>query len=477
MLVTLEDCLARALQYNLAVRVQQLEPEIERWGLTREQGIYDPVFETDLSYQDKSEPLDPERASSLFTSAPSGVIDERGWRFRSGITGRLQPGTRYELTGTDTTFEGTLAPENVHVGGLTLALTQPLLRNFGGRITEAGIRIARKNVVIAEHQFRQKVNDTIGQVVIAYHQLVYRIEDLKAKEDDLGRARQLLEDNEKLATRGKISSLEVTQARAGVAEREEAVITAANSVRETENTLKRLISAELSEWGDTVLQPASSTLIEGRALEEAEIVRTALATNPTYLAAMEEVDRQGIQVEFRRNQLYPEVDLRASVGVNARAGTRTEAADLGDYLSELPNDDYPVWSVGVLVRIPLGNRQARGEYERAQLRADQALLTLKAIEQDIILQVKNIVGRVQANEKRIEAALVATELAEASLDAEKNKYQRGTSTSFLVLQAQSQVAAAKSIEIGARADLLTSLVELARLEGTLPARYGIEIEE
>ncbi|NIP75346.1 MAG: TolC family protein, partial [Xanthomonadales bacterium] len=82
------------------------------------------------------------------------------------------------------------APENVHVGGLTLALTQPLLRNFGGRITEAGIRIARKNVVIAEHQFRQKVNDTIGQVVIAYHQLVYRIEDLKAKEDDLGRARQ-----------------------------------------------------------------------------------------------------------------------------------------------------------------------------------------------------------------------------------------------------------------------------------------------
>jgi outer membrane protein TolC len=77
----------------------------------------------------------------------------------------------------------------------------------------------------------------------------------------------------------------------------------------------------------------------------------------------------------------------------------------------------------------------------------------------------------------VEATRVARRLAEESLAAEESKLRAGVSTSFLVLQAQSQLAAARSAEIRARADYGTSLVELARVEGTTLERHHILLED
>jgi len=102
--------------------------------------------------------------------------------------------------------------------------------------------------------------------------------------------------------------------------------------------------------------------------------------------------------------------------------------------------------------VPLGNRAARANYHIARLDADQALLSLKSLEQDIVVGVDNAVGHVESDLKSVEAARAATRLAQESLDAEKKKLLAGTSTTFLVLQAQSQLATARSAQIRAEAD-------------------------
>jgi outer membrane protein TolC len=87
------------------------------------------------------------------------------------------------------------------------------------------------------------------------------------------------------------------------------------------------------------------------------------------------------------------------------------------------------------------------------------------------------VGQVQTNYKRVEATRVASRLAEESFKAEEAKLRAGASTSFLVLQAQSQLAAARSAEIRARADYSESLVELARVEGTTLQKHEIVLDD
>jgi outer membrane protein TolC len=113
----------------------------------------------------------------------------------------------------------------------------------------------------------------------------------------------------------------------------------------------------------------------------------------------------------------------------------------------------------------------------AKLDADQALLSLKSLEQDIVVAVDDAVGHVETNLKSVEATRAATRLAEESLDAEKKKLLAGTSTTFLVLQAQTVLATARSAQIRAEADYHESLVALDLAEGTILAKNSIVLDE
>jgi outer membrane protein TolC len=202
-----------------------------------------------------------------------------------------------------------------------------------------------------------------------------------------------------------------------------------------------------------------------------ESTRTALEMRADYLSLKHALEKQNITVQFNRNQLWPEIDLQGSYGLNG--GGRT----FNRYGDSLTSGDNPVWSIGVALTVPLGNRAARANYHIARLDADQALLSLKSLEQDIIVQVDNAVGHVETNLKSVEAARAATRLAQESLDAEKKKLLAGTSTTFLVLQAQSQLAAARSAEIRAEADYSESIVALDLAEGTILDKNSIVLDE
>lgn len=466
--LTLRECIERALAGNLDIRIERVNPAIQSWSIVRAQGAFDPSLVGGLSYQDSSEPLAPERAASLGLA----TLDQQQLQTSLALTGTLPIGTHYELSAFDTTrSSGTLAPSFVYTGTTRLTLTQPLLKNLGRSPNTAAIRVARKDRRIALEQVTRQVIDTVSDVSRAYFELVFAIEDHKAKLEDLNRAKALLADNRTRVEIGVMSPLDVTQGEAGAAEREEAVIVAERAITDRENALKRLIASDVMTLRGVSLRPAESLVDQPVETDAARSVRTALESRPDLVQARHELERQGILLAFNRNQLWPEIDLQTSYGLNA------QGSSVGNFADHVAERDNPVWSIGVLATIPLSNRQAKAAYEIARLNEEQAGLTLKRLEQDAIIQVDNAVGQVQTNFKRVEATRVASRLAEESLKAEEAKLRAGASTSFLVLQAQSQLAAARSAEIRARADYSESLVELARVEGTTLQKHRIVLDD
>jgi outer membrane protein TolC len=345
------------------------------------------------------------------------------------------------------------------------------LKNFGLGINSANIRIARKSLAIAQQNFIQLVMNKISSVCTAYYELIFTIEDHRAKMQTLDEAKELLDQTRKRAEIGTQSPLDVIQAEAGVAENEQGVITSAQAIKDAENVVKRLISQQVSEFRGVSLIPSDFPVAQMTDLDVTQSIRTALTKRPDFLSAKHAVERQNIVVQFSRNQLWPEIDLQGSYGVNG-SGT-----SVSRYSDSLTSDDFPAWSAGVVVSFPLGNRQARSSYHIAKLDADQALISLKALEQDIIVQVEDAVGHVGSSLKTVEAARAATRLAEASLDAEKKKLLAGTSTTFLVLQAQAQLGSSRSAEVRARASYSESLVALDLAEGTILQKNKIVLEE
>jgi outer membrane protein len=466
--LTLQECIGRALENNLEIKSERINPTIGTWGVVGAQGVYDPSLAGSVSYQDNTQPLDPSQATALGTTG----IKQQLLTPQLTLSGKLPTGAQYNLNTIDTRTSGSLASNFVYTGTTSISGTQPILKNFGLSVNSAAIRIARSNRSVAIQNFVQFVMNKISAVNTAYYELVFAIENHKAALETRELARQLLEENRQRERIGTMSRLDVVQAESGVASSEQSVILTAQTIIDSENILKRLICQQVSEFRGVSLLPAEYPVVQVVALDADQCARTAFQMRADYISAKHSLESQNILVKFNRNQLWPEIDLQGSYGYNGRGDSGFDS-----YIDNTASGNNPVWTIGVTFTMPIGNRQARANYHTSRLQAEQQLLSLKELEQDIIVQVDTAVGHVETNLKSVEAARAASRLALESLDAEKKKLLAGTSTTFLVLQAQSNLAAARSAEIRARADYSESLVALDLAEGTVLQKNNVQLDE
>jgi outer membrane protein TolC len=470
--LTLQECIERALENNLEIKSQRITPTIQTWGVMGAQGVYDPVLSGGINNQSTTTWLSTSDAAGL--ELTTNVTQRtKTWLANADLSGKLPTGATYDFSALGNHSYGNSFSNafNTFSGDTGVTLTQPLLKNFGFGVNAATIRIARENRTIAIQNFIQFVMTTISSVANAYYELVYAIENYKSSVENRELARELLDQNRIQERVGTMSPLDVIQAEAGVAESEQSVITTARAIKDNENTLKRLICQQVSEFGSATLEPVDYPPVEMIALDVAESTRRALETRADYQSAYHALESQNITVQFNRNQLWPEVNLTGTYNLNGLG------YNYNSFAGNLDSTRSPFWNVGVVVSVPLGNRQARANYHMAKLDADQALLSLKSLEQDIVVAVDDAVGHVETNLKSVEAARAATRLAQESLDAEQRKLQAGTSTTFLVLQAQTQLATTRVAQIRAEADYHESLVALDLAEGTILAKNNIVLDE
>jgi outer membrane protein len=474
--LTIQECIARALANNLDIAVERMNPTIANWGVVGEQGVYDPrlklgvTYENDLTKTTVSNTTTTVRIEQLgFNTGIAGLNDG----LNSVLGGKLPSGALYDIRAFDSRTISTPTIDAQHAGSVGFSGAQPLLKNAGFSVNSAQIRIARKARQIAQQNFESKVMDVVRDVNTAYYELIFAIENHKSLIEDLTRAKELLAQNRRRVEIGTLSPLDVTQAEAGVAEREEAVIVAAQAIHDSENVLKRLICRDVSEFRSVELLPVDYPVMHIIDTDVDRSTRTALESRPDFIAAKQDLERQGILVKYNRNQLLPRVD----VGGSYQLAGGVAPGPFSDALNDIGSGNNPSWSVGALFTIPLGNRQARSTYNISRLNQDQLVINLKILEQNILVQVDNAVRQVQTNLKRVEATAVASRLARESLKAEETKLAAGTSTSFLVLQAQSQLAAVLSAEIRARSDYSESLANLARVEGTILLQNNIVLDK
>ena len=468
--ITLQQCIHQALTSSLDLKIERLSPRVERWSMVRELAAFEPSLIGQGNFQNAYTPLDPTASASL-TGRPESTYQQT-LSVNSSLVGKLPTGTEYSLSANENRYHGDYVRSNfLFTGGTVLTLTQPLLKNFGLGANLAGWRVARKNREIAVLGLTQKLIQVVSEVSAAYYELVFAIENHKAALEGLHSAESLLSDSRALVQAGVLSPLEVTQAEAGAAERQEAVLVTEYQIKERANYLRLLMGTDVAADGATTLLPVDLPVATPVVLDQPASLRTALTLRPDYLQAQRFVEQQGLIVRYNRQQLWPQVDLKGSYGLNG------VGQSFGGMTDDLGSRIHPAWSVGVVVVVPLGNGRARADYQTAKLNQERVLLNLKRLEQIVVVDVDNAIAQVRSIYKRIEATQVARRLAEESLRAEQKKLREGLSTSFLVLQAQTQLTAAHTSEIRARVSYNQALITLARAEGSTLRQQQIVVDE
>jgi outer membrane protein len=385
-------------------------------------------------------------------------------------------------------------------GSLDLSITQPLLYGFGTAVNTRNIRVAKNNEKVTNLQFKQQVITTVSAVLNLYWDLVSFNEDLRARKDQLATAQQLFEDNKKQVAIGTLAPIEVTRAEAQVYASQQDLLISQTNLLQQETVLKNALSRNgvasptLAEVHivplDKISVPQSDNL---RPIDD--LVQEALGARVEIAQNRINIESNKINLVGIKNSLKP--TLNAFVGLTNHGLTGSQnplsipfipeeprlAADpflLGGYgnlLSQIVRRNYPDYSVGVSLNIPLRNRAAQSDYVSSQLELRQNELAFQKSVNQVRVDVQNAVIGLQQARVRYDSAVKARILQQQTLDADRKKYALGASTVFQVVTDQQTLAAAESAETQALANYSHARIAFDQALGTTLGVNQISIDE
>lgn len=365
---------------------------------------------------------------------------------------------------------------------MSAQFTQPLMRNFKIDSVRQQLLVTKKNREISDVQLRQTVVSTVRNVKVAYWELVYANSSLTVQRQSLDLARESLRNNRTRVEVGTMAPIDIVEAEAEVARNEEAVILAEASIQQAEDRLRTLIlDPATPDFWHLKLEPTDVPAFQAAPIDSDAAVGNALSKRTDLQQARKSLETTDVNIRYFRNQIMPDVNLEVSYGLAGLGGTQftpfsfaggggprtiVGQRSFSSVLGDLFRNDFPSWTVGVTLGYPIGRSNAEASLARAKLQHSQAQTQIRNLELRIATEVRDVARQVNTNQKRVDATRAARQLSERRLEAEQKKFTVGMSTSFVVFQAQRDLAAARNNELRAILDYIRSHVDYEAVQET-----------
>src|ERR1022692_2889879 len=353
-------------------------------------------------------------------------------------------------------------------GDLDLILTQNLLQGFGRAVNGRNIRVQKNNVKVSALQFKLQIIATVSAALNLYWDLVSFDADVRARQREVGTAQQLLDDNKKLVQFGTAAPIEITRAESQLYAGQQDLVTAQTNLLQQETILKNYLSRNgVADAGLTALH----------ILPLEDLIHQALTSRPEMEQARLNLASNQMNLVGIKNSLRPTLNAFAEVTNNGLSGDLTAyglaqgypgslVGGYGNMLSEIFRRDYPNYSAGIQLSIPLRNRAAKADYATSLLELRQNELNLRKNINQIRVDVQNALVGVEQARARYEAAVRSRALQEQTLAGDQKRYALGATVSFQVVQDQRDLASAHSAEVQSMANYTHARIALDQALGT-----------
>jgi outer membrane protein len=474
--LTLRECFDLALSRNLDLQIEHLTTDIAGYNLSSAYGVYVPnlSFRAQHDFVDQPADFDPKKAGLDFSYTLQNDTLE------PGLNGKLPIGLTYNVTGytrednartlLGPTPDSLVRNTNNYFSEARIDVQQHLLKDFWIDADREQILLRRKDVKISQQAWRFQVMKTLLAVELSYYDLVAARENIHVQEKALELRQQLVTETHRRVQVGDLPPLDAEQAETQL----ENTITALTAAREQyftqQNTLKTLLTDDFKSWAEIELVPKDPLMAIQQDINRSESFVRAMENRPDLIQARIAVEKSDVEVKFRKNQLFPSLDV---IGTYGGLGVADEpGTSIGNALS-FANQEY---SYGVVLSFPLSNVSERGAYKASKASREIARLQLKKAEQDVLFQIADFVNRAQSRFSQVTSTRKARAYAESALAAEVKKLQNGLSTAFFVLQLQETLTAARTAELQALADYNKIIAQLAFAEGSTLEKHHLSLE-
>jgi len=477
--LTAEEAVALALENNLGLQIARVDPQLQDLNLVSVRTAWAPTVSTDLQTNSSVSP-----SQSFLDGGTGGSTSSDGFSSNVNLQQSLPWAGNYTArwnssrTVTDNAFTNFSPRLNSQ---LQLSYTQPLLRNFSIDGTRQQLQQGELQREIADVSLREQIAVTSRTVRNAYWDLAYAVASLAVQQQSLELAEEQLRNTRARVEIGSSPPIDVVQDESEVASRREAVILAQSQIETAEDALRVLIFDTSSPDFWTIrIETTELPEFQPVPVDEAAAVRNALDRRTDLENTRTQLEISDIGIRYQRNQTLPDVSASFNYNLSAVGGTQIQreggffgtgdvvttetTRSFGTVMSDILKAQYPSWTASVNISYPLGTSSAEAGLARARLERSRSETQLRQQELQISQQVRQQARNVRTNEQRVQTTQVSRQLMERRLQAEEQKLAAGTSTNYLVTQAQRDLANARNSELQAVLDYYRSLVDLETVQ-------------
>jgi len=389
--------------------------------------------------------------------------------YNLGATKKTSTGTTLtvdldnERSWTDSSFATT---NPAHESKVTLGITQELGKNFFGLNDRGTIKITKIDIENAEYTSLDKIETNLANAQKAYFRIALALKSLQIKHEMLQKAQELFQLHSQKIKDGLTEMPELLASEANVRQIESDVLIADNELEFSMNYLKFILN--LNEDSPEII-PEDDFNIDSDSVVLEEALREGFISRRDYTIAKNEIKSKNINLEMKENNLWPEINLEASLAKNGIESSFAKA------MSDISSEDNPEYYVGLKVSFPIENRSAKSQYNKAELQKLKAIVDMKRIERLILSELIDAVRDCNIFRKRAHIQREIESIQDNKLKAEEKRFKYGRSDTDTIIRFQNDLLNAKLLAAQAAFDYHMSLIDLSLSKNVLLDQYSEDI--
>lgn len=339
------------------------------------------------------------------------------------------------------------------LSNIGLSVTQPLLRGAARTVVREPLTQAERDLVYAVRDYERFRRTLAVDVANRYFRVLQSMDQLANERNNAAELEALRERNEALTRSGRLSDIQVDQARQDELRSNNRLIELEQALQGDLDGLKLFLGLPIQTALELDPEEVGRYQIEGLALpaavDDRPLTEFALAHRLDYLNTAEQVQDAERQVIIAADALRAGLDVTATL-----SGTSEEGRPLGYRSDGLP------WSVGLDLDLPVDQVPERNAYRAGTIALAAARRGLERFSDQIQANLRDRLRQVRSAGEQYQLQLLAVSLAERRVQSANLNLQAGRSSTRDVLEAQSALLAARNAVTAARIDSILAWLEL-----------------
>ncbi len=414
-----------------------------------EQGAFDPELFFTGATREVEEPT-----TSPFAGAT--VLETRRTAGVGGVRMLFPFGTEIEasLDAARTESNSIFASVNPQYDALGwIGVRQPLLRGFG-----AGTGSESKATKREAEAAKSRYDDVILAVEALVEQTYW---DLYAADRDLAVGRIIRDQATALETQadlrarsGLVGPSDVANARVFLATQEQSVLDQEENLDNVSDRLASLIGLR-PPAGSPRFRPTDDPPAQFPIEPEDSVVARAVRENRELRARDQQVAAARARVKGAAWNRLPQLDFIGTLGGRGLSGTgqtvifgsdtlsNNLSGGFDDTWSQVVERDFPTWSAGIQVSLPIFLREGRGEYDRLRGEEERAAQDFEQARRLLEDDVRSAHRALVRAAKRFEAAQDGADASREQVRIGVLQYNSGQTTAFELVRLGADLATAQ----------------------------------